>query len=229
MEAAGALPPSRGCLIPTRTSASSRSATATPASTACSSSASISGSSNRGYRVRPQVPAYGYRIDLVVTGGENRLAVECDGDEWHGAEQFETRPCAPAGPRARRLAVRAASARASSTLTRRLRCARCGRSSTRSASGRSASCGGRGAGGRSARRLAAISRRSWTALLDPFAETEEASDEAADVGHTGSPPTSARQNLPSARPSTLCRRSRRSSRARPSCPRSEAELARRDD
>lgn len=44
---------------------------------------------NRGYRVRPQVPAYGYRIDLVVTGGENRLAVECDGDEWHGAEQFE--------------------------------------------------------------------------------------------------------------------------------------------
>jgi very-short-patch-repair endonuclease len=43
----------------------------------------------RGYRVRPQVPAYGYRIDLVVTGGENRLAVECDGDEWHGAEQFE--------------------------------------------------------------------------------------------------------------------------------------------
>jgi very-short-patch-repair endonuclease len=44
---------------------------------------------NRGFRVRPQVPAYGYRIDLVVTGGENRLAVECDGDEWHGAEQFE--------------------------------------------------------------------------------------------------------------------------------------------
>ncbi len=44
---------------------------------------------NHGYRVRPQVPAYGYRIDLVVTGGENRLAVECDGDEWHGAERFE--------------------------------------------------------------------------------------------------------------------------------------------
>ncbi len=43
----------------------------------------------RGYRVRPQVPAYGYRIDLVVTGGESRLAVECDGDEWHGPEAFE--------------------------------------------------------------------------------------------------------------------------------------------
>jgi len=44
---------------------------------------------NRGYRVRPQVRAYGYTIDLVVTGGESRLAVECDGDEWHGPEQFE--------------------------------------------------------------------------------------------------------------------------------------------
>jgi very-short-patch-repair endonuclease len=43
----------------------------------------------RGYRVRPQVPAYGYFIDLVVTGGESRLAVECDGDEWHGPEAFE--------------------------------------------------------------------------------------------------------------------------------------------
>jgi very-short-patch-repair endonuclease len=44
---------------------------------------------NRGYRIRPQVPAHGYSIDLVVTGGESRLAVECDGDEWHGPEQFE--------------------------------------------------------------------------------------------------------------------------------------------
>ena len=43
----------------------------------------------RGYQVRPQVEAYGYRIDLVVTGGQSRLAVECDGDEWHGPEQFE--------------------------------------------------------------------------------------------------------------------------------------------
>ena len=43
----------------------------------------------RGYSVRPQFEAYNYRIDLVVTGGENRLAVECDGDQWHGPEQFE--------------------------------------------------------------------------------------------------------------------------------------------
>ncbi len=43
----------------------------------------------RGYRVRPQVEVAGYRIDLVVEGLEARLAVECDGEEWHGPEQYE--------------------------------------------------------------------------------------------------------------------------------------------
>ncbi|MGB9858614.1 MAG: AAA domain-containing protein [Moorellaceae bacterium] len=43
----------------------------------------------RGYRVKPQFEVSGYRIDLVVEGLENRLAVECDGDAWHGPEQFE--------------------------------------------------------------------------------------------------------------------------------------------
>lgn len=43
----------------------------------------------RGYRVRPQVDVAGYRIDLVIEGFEARLAVECDGDEWHGPEQYE--------------------------------------------------------------------------------------------------------------------------------------------
>lgn len=43
----------------------------------------------RGYRVKPQFKVSGYRIDLVVEGIENRLAVECDGDTWHGPEQFE--------------------------------------------------------------------------------------------------------------------------------------------
>ncbi len=43
----------------------------------------------RGYRVIPQVPFAGYRIDLVVEGAQSKLAVECDGDEWHGAEQWE--------------------------------------------------------------------------------------------------------------------------------------------
>lgn len=48
----------------------------------------------RGYRVTTQFPAgdqlsHRYRIDLVVEGMDRRLAVECDGDEWHGPEQFE--------------------------------------------------------------------------------------------------------------------------------------------
>ncbi|UQV57664.1 AAA domain-containing protein [Corynebacterium pseudodiphtheriticum] len=36
-----------------------------------------------GYQVTPQYPELGYRIDLVVTGVQGRLAVECDGDYWH--------------------------------------------------------------------------------------------------------------------------------------------------
>ena len=43
----------------------------------------------RNYRVRPQVEVAGYRIDLVVEGLANRLAVECDGEAWHGPEGFE--------------------------------------------------------------------------------------------------------------------------------------------
>ncbi|MCC5611849.1 AAA family ATPase [Nostoc sp. CHAB 5834] len=44
---------------------------------------------SRGYRVRPQVPCGGYRIDFVVEGAEGRrLAVECDGDRFHGPGQW---------------------------------------------------------------------------------------------------------------------------------------------
>ncbi len=43
----------------------------------------------RGFMVQPQVPVYNYRIDLVVIGGQGRIAVECDGDSWHGADRFE--------------------------------------------------------------------------------------------------------------------------------------------
>ncbi len=43
----------------------------------------------RGYRVVPQFEVSGYRIDLVVQGNGPQLAVECDGDHWHGAEQYE--------------------------------------------------------------------------------------------------------------------------------------------
>lgn len=43
----------------------------------------------KGYRVTPQVKVGNYRIDLVVEGVRNRLAVEVDGEKWHGPEQFE--------------------------------------------------------------------------------------------------------------------------------------------
>ncbi len=44
---------------------------------------------NDGYRVIPQYPAAGKRIDLVVEGTKARLAVECDGDKWHGADRYD--------------------------------------------------------------------------------------------------------------------------------------------
>ncbi|MCL9758722.1 AAA family ATPase [Frankia sp. AiPa1] len=43
----------------------------------------------RGYRVRPQHQVGRYRIDLVVEGDAGRLAVECDGDRFHGPDQWE--------------------------------------------------------------------------------------------------------------------------------------------
>ncbi|RXK89110.1 very short patch repair endonuclease [Chlorobaculum sp. 24CR] len=43
----------------------------------------------RGYRVIPQVKTGAYRIDMVVEGaGDARLAVECDGDEFHGPDRW---------------------------------------------------------------------------------------------------------------------------------------------
>ena len=43
----------------------------------------------RGFTVIPQWEVRGYRIDLVVVGGHSRLAIECDGDRWHGPERYE--------------------------------------------------------------------------------------------------------------------------------------------
>ncbi|HXF88953.1 MAG TPA: AAA domain-containing protein [Xanthobacteraceae bacterium] len=43
----------------------------------------------RKYRLRPQVELAGYRIDLIIEGMQNRLAVECDGELWHGPDQFD--------------------------------------------------------------------------------------------------------------------------------------------
>jgi len=43
----------------------------------------------RGFRVLPQVGAMGYSIDMVVEGdGNARLAIECDGDKYHGPERW---------------------------------------------------------------------------------------------------------------------------------------------
>ena len=43
----------------------------------------------RGYRVIPQFEVGRYRIDLIVQGMDGSLAVECDGDAWHGADRYE--------------------------------------------------------------------------------------------------------------------------------------------
>lgn len=42
-----------------------------------------------GYRVETQWPVGAYRIDLVVEGKIRKLAVECDGEKWHTAEQLQ--------------------------------------------------------------------------------------------------------------------------------------------
>ncbi|MGJ4933146.1 AAA domain-containing protein [Bradyrhizobium sp. HKCCYLRH3083] len=44
---------------------------------------------SRGYRVQGQVGSLGYRIDMVVEGADHRrLAIECDGDAYHGPQQW---------------------------------------------------------------------------------------------------------------------------------------------
>lgn len=44
---------------------------------------------NRGYRVVPQVKAGAFRIDMVVEGAnDTRLAIECDGDAFHGPDRW---------------------------------------------------------------------------------------------------------------------------------------------
>lgn len=43
----------------------------------------------REFTVLAQHEVAGKRIDLVVEGGQARLAVECDGDNWHGADRYE--------------------------------------------------------------------------------------------------------------------------------------------
>jgi very-short-patch-repair endonuclease len=44
---------------------------------------------NRGYRVIPEFPVLDYRIDLVIQGENSRIAVECDGDQYHTLDNWE--------------------------------------------------------------------------------------------------------------------------------------------
>ncbi|WP_433462424.1 AAA domain-containing protein [Spirillospora sp. CA-128828] len=43
----------------------------------------------RNHLVTPQHPVGNLRIDLVVRGGGQKLAIECDGDKFHGPDQWE--------------------------------------------------------------------------------------------------------------------------------------------
>jgi very-short-patch-repair endonuclease len=43
----------------------------------------------RQYNVLPQYHVGAYRIDLVVVGGGKMLAVECDGERWHGLDKLQ--------------------------------------------------------------------------------------------------------------------------------------------
>ncbi|WP_322354595.1 AAA domain-containing protein [Dehalococcoides sp.] len=44
---------------------------------------------DHGFKILPQFKVAEYRIDMVIEGTKSQLAVECDGDEWHGAEYYE--------------------------------------------------------------------------------------------------------------------------------------------
>lgn len=44
---------------------------------------------DRGYTVIPQYPVGQYSLDLVVVGAKSRLAIECDGDAWHGPDRYQ--------------------------------------------------------------------------------------------------------------------------------------------
>jgi len=45
---------------------------------------------SKGYRVIPQFPFAGKKIDLVIEGSKSKLAVECDGDYWHGIDEYDS-------------------------------------------------------------------------------------------------------------------------------------------
>ncbi|NNN12536.1 MAG: hypothetical protein HKL81_02155 [Acidimicrobiaceae bacterium] len=44
---------------------------------------------DRGFQVVPQFDVEGYRIDLVIIGSKTKVAIECDGDFWHGPDRYQ--------------------------------------------------------------------------------------------------------------------------------------------
>jgi len=44
---------------------------------------------DRGFQVVPQFEVEQYRIDLVIIGTKSKVAIECDGDFWHGADRYQ--------------------------------------------------------------------------------------------------------------------------------------------
>ena len=173
---------------------------------------------NRGYRVRPQVPAYGYSIDLVVTGGESRLAVECDGDEWHGPEQFERdlarqQDLERVGWRFVR--IRESEFYLDPDAALRPLWAKLNEVGIRPFGEAAEAAAQAVAAPVDSSDLEAV----VTTLLQPFVETEVASDEAADVGHTAHFTAGTARNLPSARPSIALPAYGGGRVDRPSCPR----------
>jgi very-short-patch-repair endonuclease len=43
---------------------------------------------NADYRIEPQVWVGQYRIDMVVSDGKEQVALECDGDRFHGVDEI---------------------------------------------------------------------------------------------------------------------------------------------
>lgn len=44
---------------------------------------------DRGYKVVPQWQVGSFRIDMVAVYNDKKIAIECDGEKWHGEEKFE--------------------------------------------------------------------------------------------------------------------------------------------
>jgi very-short-patch-repair endonuclease len=44
---------------------------------------------DRGYHITPQFEVGSFRIDMVISYKYNRVALECDGEKWHGEDKLE--------------------------------------------------------------------------------------------------------------------------------------------